>query len=443
MQMKNLSTMWAKAVKKCDTYVICSTLNQVVNYMPLKMIVENTESDKVFVENITYIAGTQSESNMGTRFNNEAWDENLETVINDNKDIKAKVGDINDIQLNRSFNQEEYQNDIEKVLVNAGHTILWNLTGGQRQILLAVQGVIEKDCKEYGQKKHMIFYLEGNTQRIIVGSYGDSRWEYAQLDVNYEDKELNISTLFKLAGFEAKPVEEYFLEENRWTIKSSDSNYLNRRNQAYMKFFDVLYRKNKKELLTDMVKTNRLKDQALTEFNRILDDVTDMDTADIECIKESLKTRTSMTFGYFLEYLSLAVVLKEITEGKLKDYCHYFRSVGLDVKVYHKGKNEFCQLDIVLTLKAGQAVFFECKSGSMRSETGKAREYTAYALGGVYGMPLLITPLRSSDTGVDDKEDVFKYIFKAVDAAGNAGLNVCFLDTIGEDLKVIFRELFD
>ena len=91
-------------------------------------------------------------------------------------------------------------------------------------------------------------------------------------------------------------------------------------------------------------------------------------------------------------------------------------------------------------LRSGQTVVFECKSGFMSAENAKSREYTAYALGGVYGKPILITPLSKHEAVEGVKSDGYENIIKAYSSARRAGLEVFHLDTLNEDLKDLFKE---
>lgn len=76
----------------------------------------------------------------------------------------------------------------------------------------------------------------------------------------------------------------------------------------------------------------------------------------------------------------------------------------------------------------------------MSAENAKSREHTAYALGGVYGKPILITPLSKREAVEDVKSDGYENIIKAYSSARRAGLEVFHLDTLNEDLKDLFKD---
>lgn len=119
------------------------------------------------------------------------------------------------------------------------------------------------------------------------------------------------------------------------------------------------------------------------------------------------------------------VALLETVEGMEPGKKSCFQSIGFNVDVRHNNEQEvlinsisgsrnFCQLDLMLLLKSGQVVVFECKSGNMDSVNAKSREFTAYALSGVYGKPVLVVPLLSQD--------------------------ICLLDELPRNLELIFEE---
>ena len=120
---------------------------------------------------------------------------------------------------------------------------------------------------------------------------------------------------------------------------------------------------------------------------------------------------------------------------------------------------QFCELDVVLMTKTGQIIVFECKSGSMESDVGKSREYTAYVLGGVYGKPVFVSLLLHNEVmykellELDMKEtcketqgeinllDNYKNMKEAINSAMRAGMDICCMDTMKSDLKRVFQFL--
>lgn len=451
---KELKDMWDAMLKDCDTYVMCSTLNQIVNYLPLKKIAGMHDRKNFCVRNITYKDGESSDKDLKPRFSNKEWDENIRAVAG--KYISGVTINPNDnIYLNRNFDLKSYLDTLERAICESkSKFFLWNLTGGQRNVLFAVQHFIELDCVK-GSRKHMIFYLEGNTQRIIVGCYVGGHWDYAEMNDVYEDSQLTISQVFALAGFDATAGEEYFFDTEKWKVKGNiqqsgkNSNAVDHhkkiedRNEAYTHFFQI-YKENEKDLISKMVQTNCVeRGKQWSRLEEIIDGITALDNNYKACIKNSLNHEGSMPFGYFLEYMTQAVLLDEIKNGKWETYGNRFQSLSFNVSVKNKNKKDaFCQLDLVLLLKSGQIVCFECKSGNMESDNGKAREYTAYVLGGVYGKPVLITPLRNSDFCCDAQKLEYKNIIRAINAANRAGLDICWLDCLAEDIKKIFEPLF-
>ena len=172
----------------------------------------------------------------------------------------------------------------------------------------------------------------------------------------------------------------------------------------------------------------------------------------VEKMKEDFGTNNP--FGYILEYMSVAVILKNINEKpKLKDYfvdmLHsgniYFSKNNIYKEYSSKSLFEF---DIVLLSKSGQMVIFECKSGAMSGETAKARKYSVYAVGGVYGKPIIITPLLQEqidniDCKVEDRGKELETIEAAIKSAKRAEMEVWGIDQISVKLEQLFNEAIE
>jgi len=104
-----------------------------------------------------------------------------------------------------------------------------------------------------------------------------------------------------------------------------------------------------------------------------------------------------------------------------------------------------------LLTKNGKFMIFECKSGGMDGDVAKSTKYSTYAVSGVYGLPILITPLlgdeikaiRKKSTLSEDYSDDYKYLHnelyknirQAINSAIRAGLEVWGLDDIEKNLK--------
>lgn len=457
--MGNIIELWENQVRNCDTYVLCSTLNQIVNYLPLKEIVENRKSGTgtLRIINITYKSLGESNAKpvnplLQSRFQNENWDKNLMDALDEKLKINLEhkwKNSQDQITLNRVFDEDEYEDAIRSEIHEGTKVIIWNLTGGQRGILLSVMRFIEKDNTD---REHMILYLEGNSQGAIVGKYEENNWKYAQLERPYGDSSLTIRRFFQLAGYQAIAQEEFNFDENKWYSKKGCGNEIEQRIKAYKALLNEY--KQKKELRKSLILNNKEKGENKEDCFREIIDKTEM-AADLK--KEIIKSagKKSYPFGYVLEFLT-EVALLEAVKGMEPGKRSCFQSIGFNVDIQHNnrqntysnkvsGSQNFCQLDLVLLLKSGQTIVFECKSGNMDSVNAKSREFTAYALGGVYGKPVLIIPLISQDieeNKTKDNED-YGHIWASMGAAGRAGLDICLLDELPRNLELIFNEFIE
>ena len=452
--------------RQCDTYVMCSTLNQLVNYLPYKAICkarnekEGNSSKQVQIINITYEENKNAiheKSVVGIKkqFNNEEWDENFNSVL-ENELGRRVITDKNTVHVNREGVIELNYTETSRLL---GEKVIWNLTGGQRNVIFAIERFIEQDK---GKRKHVVIYLEGNTQKILYGQYEEGKWKYEE-DGCYEYEELDLEKVFNLSGYTCKRKEE---DDKSNSMKSIYFN--NNKDKVndkgfeeilleYLKFYHDYYAKDD-ELRKQLIATNRKNENVKDKKNEkdkkdnpkitAIGDILDKRKVDKEKILELINKNTDYPFGYMLEYMTVAVI-KDIVD-KDPSFSSKFISLSHNVRVYSNKHQEgqFCELDAVLLSKSGQLIVFECKSGSMESEVAKAREYTAYVLGGVYGKPVLVTPLTSEEIKKlvgklgkkeEKEDDEYKYILQAIRAAGRSGLDVCCINTMEQDIKDKFE----
>ncbi|NJO01064.1 MAG: hypothetical protein HC880_04630 [Bacteroidia bacterium] len=75
----------------------------------------------------------------------------------------------------------------------------------------------------------------------------------------------------------------------------------------------------------------------------------------------------------------------------------------------------------------------------MDSDVAKSTKYSVYAAAGVYGKPILITPLIQSEINdlnkLDLDDGIYENIKPAVKAANRATLEVWALDKIADKIK--------
>ena len=383
---------------------------------------KNRENKSLEIINLTYEDGENK------RFLNKMWDENFSTVYNDRYEGMPWI-DSDDIKLPRRFKCENYIREIDKCIDDRKNkNFIWNVTGGQRNILFTTMKYIEDNADT--SSNHTVMYLEGNTQKITVGYYDRNEWKFGAVNNSYRSDTIDLHNLFRLAGYESKISNAVSINKDK-----NEEDFLDLL-KAYSNFYSKLYQVNE-EVRKKLIESNKWnkKENNANEFFKLLDGIKhkgEVTDDDFKIIKKSLKNRTNYLFGYFLEYMAAAVIWNAVKEMSKQD-ADFFYSLSHSVKVRkHDWREEekFCELDLVLLLRSGQTVVFECKSGFMSAENAKSREYTAYALGGVYGKPILITPLSKHEAVAGEKSDGYENITKAYSSARRAGLEVFHLDNL-------------
>lgn len=485
MAIKDLKAIY----KQCDTFVFCSTQNQVVNYIPIiNMMEEKKKGDsKVRLFNITY------DKNEKARFSNNEWNQNLNSALSQgikNKKFIANKGENNkenfiNICVPRTYEVSDYENEILKETRNS-NKIVWNLTGGQRNILLTVLRLIKSDLH---QKEHTIIYMEGNTNRLIVGRVENDDIIYRELNGTYGCKDLNIKLVLGLAGFQiedyssrsvyennkektreedaieylykyySKEDEEIGEEEGKWAIfrkklleaqsKKSANDQENAESSGKKEDQENKNSSESKKTKNNSKETEESGENFNEAFEYLKNEIgQEQYKEDDITVLKNVKGKNRNKLGYWLEMMlvhRLEVAIEDLkNQKKFKDY---FLEIGHSIVL--KGKEDkFCEFDVVLLTKTGQAVIFECKSGVIDSDVAKSRMYTAYAAGGVYGTPILIPAYLSYDeTFVDNagktRKDLTVWGKMKItrDAALRSQMDVWFLDKMEEQLEDLFYEV--
>ena len=152
-------------------------------------------------------------------------------------------------------------------------------------------------------------------------------------------------------------------------------------------------------------------------------------------------------FGYILENMLMSILVDCIDENYKENFLDLRHSVNVEKfkgnsenskKVRSRNYTDLAEFDIALMHESGQIVIFECKSGTMSSEVAKARNYTAYVISGVYGKPVIITPLLKDEIKELESGMYDNAIEEAVGAAMRANLDIWGIDEIEEKLKALF-----
>ncbi len=76
---------------------------------------------------------------------------------------------------------------------------LWNVTGGQRNLLLYIMTWVQKQQKRHGQD--VIMYMEGNTQQIYYTNFNKG-WEFKAFSIDYSKSDIMLDDILELAGYE-------------------------------------------------------------------------------------------------------------------------------------------------------------------------------------------------------------------------------------------------
>lgn len=463
--------------KGCDTFVMCSTLNQIVNYIPIMNMLEckaqsDNNSRKVKLVNLTYEgelrgsleskSGDASEET-GIRFDNKGWDENLRNVLREefvrrseeNEDLSEFIeqneeGDeghefIFDVELAREYYQDDYEEKICDCIKNR-ESVVWNITGGQRNILLTVLDLIREDIgKEQLGKHHTILYMEGNTNRWIVGTItsNSSKIEKRELEELYQVKDLSIQKVLGLAGFnvsgEYKPIS---IEQLINDIEKKQKV----RRDAYEKFWEI-YKKDL-TLRENCLRVQSKKEQdKVYDWNSLISDLEKKDRLNKEELEvfKGIQGEDTSKFGYVLEELLFFRILEAIKKLRKSDeWKDYF--IELRHNISPKDEGTYCQFDVVLLARTGQPIIFECKSSAISSDTAKARMYTSYAVSGVYGTPILVPPFLNEDydeikKALIQEKTIWSKMKSLYNAAKISGIRLWHLDEIEENIKTLYNEI--
>ena len=374
-----------KTIKTKYAYVMASTLNQMVNYIPLKMELEDIDLTTKY--NITL-----TDNDNKKLAENSKWDKYFENFF------KGQIKDI-------LVEQEDWLN-IKKVVAcfkinfkNEPKPIFWNITGGQRPFLMAVWE-FTKD-----RPNDIIVYLEGNSGKIVLTHGKDDR-------IPYPIERLTIKTALQLMGYNIKNL-------SYSTIPSIDK---------YVELWK-LFMNPKSKALREAFVTSNTENGDIEQVKPYITDTT------LHFILDRRK-KENYPFGYILEDLVVAVLQKEF-ENKIGEVAHSiklkFNNELLNKEVGNKILDEF---DILLVTKTGQLYNFECKSGGMSGDIAKSTKYSTYAIAGVYGNPILITPLIKQEIdNYTNLPDSFKYIKSAIRSAKRATLEVWGIDEIVGNIK--------
>lgn len=382
------------------TQVICSTLNQMVNYITIKTF----EPEKII--NLT----------LKNSSDNNRWDKNLKKVLKENAIIDEAIS------VDIVCDHEKLKENIKKRIKDNG-ALLWNITGGQRYFTLAVFEIFKERQGDF------LCYLEGNSNRILVleNKGGEGIKKYDNKIVNLPC--ITVKSALDLMGFEAKDkTYDYKITFKATHDGKAEDSKENDKNSDFENFLNAF-----EELETDddfreiCFKANR--EQIASEVLNKYD------------ICEKVKTNLmSKNFGKPFEWM-VGAEIKRVIEEKCLPVNEMILSQKInfsnnELKVDGHAIDEF---DIILSTSNGKVVVFELKTGNMTGDVAKGTKYSTYAVGGVYGMPILIVPLKKDEINNPASpsfldEETRNALHRTVNAARRATLEVWGIDKINEKL---------
>ncbi|QUI23983.1 hypothetical protein HZI73_17515 [Vallitalea pronyensis] len=429
--------------------VVCATLNQVVNYIGLEHYMDRYTIKQIYM--ITEMASETSQNKV-YKFDHATWNKNFKNEVK-----KIHKGTIEKIGINQSNSIESVIDSIERELqdVDEHTTILWNMTGGQRHVIFAcekyienrlgvlhhatIEGQNDRNHKNIEHKQcgrtHIRFYLEGNYTRLYENN------NYMKWESRPYQSALTLEQVLGLAGFKTRennPRKNILLEEG-WNdaglpsidmIQALVKDYIKPQNKQLRQELIQSLRKDKSKVASN------INDLKLFEYK---DDVN--------------QRQKKKNFGHLLEYMTLYCIYEYIMANNIAHFVDLRHS--LNVNRYGSNektnnRNDYCEFDIILMTKSRKLFIFECKAGSMPSSTGKGRQMTVYATSGVYGTPILVTPLLSQETDMLDvssstknelDKDTYKYVAETTRAAKRIGLDIWFLDKIEENMDELIKDI--
>ncbi len=449
--------------REFDAIVICSTLNQMVNYIAIQ---------EHGIKNVYNI--TMKEKNY--KFNQEKWNKNLEKVL---KLSEVKIAPKNFISYVRD-EVSNHKNIIKKLEENFGsidgkhsikkESILWNITGGQRHFVMAITEYVYANRPE-----DVIVYYEGDSEQMY---YYSKNSKMHKGDISYSNYLMTIPIALKLMGFDVS--ERSLVESSKYykvLLENEEDDNINAEYNWYTRFYNTYVKSEKlRQLLinsnrfendvqaADNKKTIQSKKIKRTVLDKVIEDIKKhinsneiIDSED--CFNDFTVLKKSMgdhdkgkVFGYILEKMTFYKIIN-ILKGN-KELMSKVADIDVSVKI--KGdradldKKIVDEFDILILTKKGKVIMLECKSGGMTGDNAKSHNYSTYAVAGVYGTPILISPIdnrekvkkfESKVECLSDKEkmineDVYKYLRSSGYAAEKANIEILSIeDIIEEKLK--------
>lgn len=395
-------------------YIMASTLNQMVNYIPLKMKFSDIKFINIY--NVTLKKKLNDKEKVKVKDNSD-WDENFKKVVTD-----LPITNIEIDQYTEWLNVANTLEQINNTIKNETKPIFWNITGGQRPFLMAVWELTKK------RPNDVIAYLEGNTGKIVLLKQDEKEGLVCKdSKTDYAIEGLTIDIALELMGYNLNGIKK---SEN--LLENTDKQNLLM--DFYSKFYKAYRDDNNKndegktlrEIMPEFNSNSQNFDAIISKFPTIQGLTQD------EIKKEWQEYAARKTFGYILEDMLVYLLLESIKKNNLeKNIAGVYPSTKISAG-YMDSNKTIDEFDTLILTKTGQIISFEAKSGSMNSDVAKSTNYSTYAIAGVYGLPILITPRINESDNLDTNN---KNISKAISAARRANLEVWYLDDITTKIK--------
>lgn len=411
---KRNTNQWQQTIAQEYTYCMVSTLNQMVNYLPMLMFdfqqpkmyltlkgVPNEAFDKCLFDTCKGL----KEKEKGTRF---GMPEKL-----------AELDDINDVDGIKEALKQSAQ----------GKKVLWNITGGQRPILLAIFELLEEEKR----KDDVVMYLEGNKAQLVwmkvedqkLVPIPDATHNLGKYKVEHNLQWLTISIALRLMGI--KEFADYTPYDGSYGAHQARLALVNKYKQ------DETLRKK----LLALNRKEKHTESGIEYFNKdILDEATKAEAYFSMLTPEELalvikQKKETYPFGHVLEEMYAAAIYEAAKDNIAEMTVNLKLRPESEAKHKEGNNKQTDEIDIILLTKTGQLVVFEVKSGGMSGDVAKSTKYTTYAIAGVYGKPVLLTALLKAQVSkVGELSKVWPYdtSAKAIRAANRAQLPIIALD---------------
>lgn len=423
---------WRQKIEQEYTYCMISTLNQMVNYLP--MLLFDFKLPKMYVTLKDSALNTTFDRNLKKNCQNIGGNDTGNRFAMPKEDIIiADVNDVSSIQATLSQKCKEKK-------------VLWNITGGQRPFVMAVFELL----KALERKDDLIIYMEGNSgkptflevegdklKKVEPDTHGFERYKIGH------DQWLTIPIALQLMGF--NDGEKGAVDYTCWLNSEKDDE-----TKPYLSLRDKVIKEEnlRKKLLALNKKRKDLPPgfcakEVLANLEEARQCFNELSEEELELLRNHKSQ--NYPFGHLLEKL-FAQAIFEVVKGHIADMGVNIRMRYDDEKADEEaGKKQIDELDIAILTKTGQFAVFEVKSGDMESDVAKSTKYTTYSIAGVYGKPILLSPLlRSQLINLDTLNDeaLYKQSASAARAARRAQLPIIALDGAGdEDFKAAIKKL--